>query len=131
MKKEIPGIVKLTSYLWFTCCAIMLLSAVMAIDHVLNVENTTALLVTILFAVILIPAYVFFRMGISTLRGTANHILLYGILSILFSMFGIFNYIKTPHTLSLIAIIILFSAGVLAIYGKNDYYEYASEINNN
>ena len=100
----------------------------MAIVHILNVENTSALLVTILFAAILLPAYVFFRMGISTLRGTTKYIFYYGILSISFSMFGVFNYLKAPHTLSLIAIIILFLAGILAIYGKKEYDEYASAI---
>ena len=131
MKQGIPNIVKITSYLWFSCCAIMLLSAVMAVVEVIKVQNTTFLLVLILFALILLPAYVFFRMGISSLRGTAKNTLYYGILSISFSILGVFNYLKTPHTLSLIAVIILFSAGALALYGKKEYDEYASEINEN
>ena len=131
MKQEIPTIVKISSYLWFLCCLIMLGSAVTAIVEVLNVENTNAIIVTVLFAAILLPAYVFFRMGISSLRGTAKNTFYYGILSITFSMLGIYNYLKTPHTLSLIAVIILFLAGALALYGKKEYDEYASEINEN
>ena len=129
MKQETPAIIKISSYLWFLCSAIMLFTAVKAVVEVLNVENTMVLVVIILFAAILLPAYIFFRMGISSLRGTAKNTFYYGLFSISFSMLGVFNYLKTPHALSLFAIIVLFLAGALALYGKKKYDEYAFEIN--